>query len=274
MGKTDNVWENIKKTKLCKTLKAYWGSDDWIGLGLAAAGVFYYLFQEMLTNYPGWRVFYESIHAELIGIGVTVLILGNANQHMRIQQEKRSLILQMGSPDNTFAIEAVRLLRRRGWFFNGTLQEAYLHKANLKNSNLVDGDFEGAYMRSSNLEDAKLWKANLKRVNFTNAHLNRAELVGAYLERSDFSWANLEYSDLSRAILTQSDLSWANCKNARLINAVLVEADLHGARLQGADLTNANLEDSNLQGAKYNKDTLWPEGFDTQSAGCILVEDE
>ncbi len=34
-------------------------------------------------------------------------------QHPETQREKRRLILQMGSPDNAFAVEAVRALRLR-----------------------------------------------------------------------------------------------------------------------------------------------------------------
>ena len=75
-----------------------WVVDDWITLGISIAGLLYYLFRNLMVNCPGWLTFYENIHAELIGIGVTVLILGNVNQYIQIRQEKRRLILQMGSP--------------------------------------------------------------------------------------------------------------------------------------------------------------------------------
>ena len=49
-------------------------------------------------------------------------------------------------------------------------------------------------------------------------------------------------------------------------------ADLEGVDLQGADLSGANLRWADLREAKYNKDTRFPEGFDPEAEGVVLVE--
>jgi uncharacterized protein YjbI with pentapeptide repeats len=41
-----------------------------------------------------------------------------------------------------------------------------------------------------------------------------------------------------------------------------------------ADLRGADLRYANLHGATYNADTKWPEGFDPEAAGAVLVEDD
>jgi uncharacterized protein YjbI with pentapeptide repeats len=47
---------------------------------------------------------------------------------------------------------------------------------------------------------------------------------------------------------------------------------LHEATLRWADLSEANLSDANLSKAYYSAETKWPEGFDPEAAGAVLVE--
>ncbi len=235
MEKKKSAWEKFTNTKVIKTLKEYWGIDDWIALGIALVGVLYYWKNGPLPYHPGWHEFYEKIHVELIGIGITVLILGNANQAIRTKQEKRRLILQMGSPDNSFAREAVRQLRARGWLFDGTAKGVDLIVANL----------EGADLREAHLEGADLIEADLKRANLRFAYLEGALLLGTHMEEANLRFAHLE------------------------------GADLIEAHLEMADLREVMYDDKTIwTETKYNKDTQWPEGFDPEAAGCILVEDE
>jgi uncharacterized protein YjbI with pentapeptide repeats len=273
MTKPEEEKKSIKDTKFSRMLQDYWGVDDWIGLGLAAAGVFYYLFKGMLINYPGWHAFYDSIHAELIGIGVTVLILGNANQHMRIQQEKRRLILQMGSPDNAFAIEAVRQLRARGWLFDGTVNGAFLQKASL-----VGADLSKAVLINANLFQAHLERANIRRANLQKANLDWAQLKGA-----DLSLSKLNNSNIKGSNLVDTNLSYASLNRVNLSFSKLPGAQLYGAQIDNSILYSTDLskiyydENTTWIGSKYNigeNGTKWPNGFDPQAAGCILVEDE
>jgi uncharacterized protein YjbI with pentapeptide repeats len=267
MTKPEEEKKSIKDTKFSRMLQDYWGVDDWIGLGLAAAGVFYYLFKGMLINYPGWHTFYESIHAELIGIGVTVLILGNANQHMRIQQEKRRLILQMGSPDNSFAREAVRQLKfnKIKWLKDGSLNFINLSEADLSGAHLEKANLRKSNLRHTILNETNLWLANLNEAHMENAFLNDAKLRGANLNKATLIQAYLEGADISDAKLNDAELWKANLNGA----------DLRGAHLGGAVLRKIIFNSDTIwTGAKYTQNTQWPEGFDPEAAGCILVEDE
>ncbi len=75
------------------------------------------------------------------------------------------------------------------------------------------------------------------------------------------------------ADLSGLDLSSANLSEANLSGASLHWADLRGANLRWADLTGADLTGADLSDAKNNADTTWPEGFDPEAAGAVLVED-
>ena len=73
---------------------------------------------------PWLYEFHQAIKSELIGIGIAVILIDNANEIIRRNEEKKRLILQMGSPENAFAIEAARQLRARGWLFDGSISNA------------------------------------------------------------------------------------------------------------------------------------------------------
>ena len=134
----ENVEKEIKKLKkirkklfnrqiyeTIKIIKTYLGLDDAIAMLALALGFLFYLF-------PSSRGFYYDFHAELISIGITVLIIGNANQYMQIKADKCRLISQMGSPDNGFALEAARQLKQQGWTYDGSLMKANLESAHLE----------------------------------------------------------------------------------------------------------------------------------------------
>jgi len=106
--------------------------------------------------------FYANISTELISIAITILVIDALNERRAIRQEKKNLILQMSSPTNAIAREAVRILRMRGWLTDGTLRGANLLRANLRK----------AYLERADLQDVLFYKA---------------ELQGAYLQ-----WSNLK----------------------------------------------------------------------------------
>jgi uncharacterized protein YjbI with pentapeptide repeats len=54
--------------------------------------------------------------------------------------------------------------------------------------------------------------------------------------------------------------------------AYLNGANLSRANLSKADLLGANLTGADLRGARYDKDTIFPKGFDPEAAGMVLVE--
>ena len=72
----------------------------------------------------------------------------------------------------------------------------------------------------------------------------------------------------------QIDLYGADLAGALLEGADLAHANLADANLADANLNHANLRNANLHNAKYNTDTKWPEGFDPQAHGAILVVED
>ena len=146
---------------------------------------------------PDW---YTDLRSELIGIGASVLIIANAGEYISTLQEKKRLILQMGSPNNAFAIEAARQLASKGWFFDGSLGGA----------NLIEADLGGADLRGANLHGADLRNADLR-----GANLRGADLRGAYLRGADLRGADLRGADLRGADLIGANLRGANLEDAK-----------------------------------------------------------
>ncbi len=96
-------------------------------------------------------------------------------------QEKADLVLQMGSPNNAFAREAVRKLRARGWLQDGTICGADLSGANLQNANLKEANLRGVRLKKANLRGAVLTEVNLEAAWLTECRLEAANLFNANL---------------------------------------------------------------------------------------------
>jgi len=101
------------------------------------------------------------------------------------------------------------------------------------------------------------WRVSLSRLDLCDADLHGANLCAADLFYSDLCNANLR-----DAVLWDADLS-----NVDLSGADLYGADLHNKKLHTAYLTHAK-----LKGAKYDRGTIWPDGFDPDAHGCIKVD--
>jgi Pentapeptide repeats (8 copies) len=196
-----------------------------LGIG-AVIVLFGYVFSQEERNF---HVFVEQVYSnlgiELISIGITVLIIENLNRQISERDRKAELILQMGSPDNAFAVEAVRILRSKHW--------------------LTDGSLEGADLQHANLQGADLQQANLQGADFRFANLQGAKL----------SYADLRGADLVAANLQQAKLYYANLRGASLQNTKLQGADLMFAFLQGTDLSRALFDQNTI--LSYS-DRWWP----------------
>ena len=164
------------------------------------------------------RDFYANISAELTSIAITVLIIDAIYQKRDIEREKRDLMLQMGSPDNAFATEAVRRLRAQGWLEDGTLRHAYLCRADLR----------GVYLSKADLSKADLSEANLSGANLSEANLSNADLYWTNLSNVDLSGANLSKANLFRANLRGADLHRANLLEAKVAAKQLAHAKILG----------------------------------------------
>jgi uncharacterized protein YjbI with pentapeptide repeats len=205
--------------------------------------------------------FYSNASTELISIAFTVLIIDWLNHRSLDKYQKRSLILQMGSPDNVLAVEAVRQLCQNGWLIDGSLRGVNLKEANLEGADLEGANLQGAILCRANLQGAKLSKANLRHADLYEANLRKA-----VLEEADLEGTRLEEADLSEADFRGADLENANLRVANLQNAILREADLHdadlyeanleGSNLREADLHDADLYEANLQNANLRQANL------------------
>jgi len=94
------------RTRINKTTLSW---PDFIGALLFLIGLFGFI-PGPIPYIPWFSEFYQAIKSELIGIGIAVILIDNANEILRRSGEKKRLILQMGSPDNAFAREALRQL--------------------------------------------------------------------------------------------------------------------------------------------------------------------
>lgn len=282
-------WLEYDAPKWLKTVWSYIGLDDLIAVILLLLGILGYV-RGPIPYIPGWHEFYSDIKSELVGLGITVLILGNADQYIRTQMEKRRLILQMGSPDNAFAVEAARQLKARDWLYDGTISRVRLENANLsgvdlRSADLIMADFRHADLSGADLKYADLSEALLRNADLSGAYLTSTDLSGADLTDADLSKAVLAYADLSETDLLRADLNEAILEGADLRYAIIWYVDLSGADLRGADLSEAFLKNTDLSGAKYNeqrvfigflgiKPTQWPDGFDLAAAGAINVSEQ
>jgi uncharacterized protein YjbI with pentapeptide repeats len=99
-------------------------------------------------------------------------------------------------------------------------------------------DFRKFDLRNTDLRGAEFWDAHLEYADFVGAHLDRVQLWGAVLS------------------------------HAKLDNAHLAGANLRGAKLDGASLKNAD-----VTGAIFDRDTVWPDGFDPRGRGAVFIEE-
>jgi Pentapeptide repeats (8 copies) len=96
------------------------------------------------------------------------------------------------------------------------------------------------------------------KLDLRNTDLRGAELWDAHMEWTDFWGAHLDGAKLWGAVL----------RHAKLDHAHLAGANLRGARLEGA-----SLKGTDITGAVFDRDTVWPTGFDARGHGAVIIED-
>ncbi len=74
--------------------------------------------------------------------------------------------------------------------------------------------------------------------------------------------------------LIGADLEGLDLSGMELRGANLHRANLSGADLTAANLSNADLSNTILVGATYTTQTEWPEDFDPEAAGAVLVKEK
>lgn len=127
---------------------------------------------------------------------------------------------------------------------------------------LDNADLQGSNLQGVNLRETSLVKADLRNTNLQWVDLSELSLINVDLRDSNLQGANLWETSLVKA-----DLRNANLKGARFW-----KTDLYGADLRDTDLQEAKLSGANLQAATYDEYTIWPDGFDPEKAGAVLVD--
>jgi uncharacterized protein YjbI with pentapeptide repeats len=212
------------------------------------------------------RVSVEGDEARVIARARTLTVL------YQLDEVRKGLLLRFlyeselitGGEQTAAVVDLVGANLREIDLRGASLREAYLRAACLPEAKLPDAD----------LRDAYLHRANLNKADLSNAYLSEADLRNADLRYADLRWADLNGADLREAYLREADLREADLNRADLREAYLYGAKLLWANLSGADLSGANLSEANLSGAEYSDDTIWPDGFNPEEAGAMLVSEE
>ncbi len=124
-----------------------------------------------------------------------------------------------------------------------------------------------SHAKKLHLHGVKHWNKWRDKNPNIKPSLHSAELSGQVLID-----ANLSGADLSGANLSVCEMTNANLEGANLSDANLSFTGMSGVILTNANLSGANLQGTNLNKATYNKNTIWPDGFDIQTSGIILID--
>lgn len=202
--------------------------------------------------------FYTNISTELVSIFMTLFIIDRLLKKRSNEEEKRRLILQMGSPDNGFALEAVRQLKAEphNWLFDGTLRGKSFYKANL-----IEAELEDADMSETDLSYARL----------NGAILRKAKLQGSYfgetsLSNADLSSAKLQNSELVMAKLADTMLLGANLSNSVIMGTTFLNSNMSFTKLENVTISlqtsffGADLFRASFVGARLDETTILPDG--------------
>jgi len=165
--------------------------------------------------------FYANFSTELFSLAITILIVDKLYENRATAEEKKRLILQIGSPNNAFAIEAVRQLRVKGWLYDGSLRDSILSYANLEGADLSYADLQGATLNNVNLKSA-----SLHNCNFAECYLVAADFRGANIETVNFkkaklSSANFQHSIIHNVQFGEADMTFCNLMDVRVFANVL-----------------------------------------------------
>lgn len=160
--------------------------------------------------------------------------------------------------------------------YNSNLEGSYLgnlenlssnidfKNVNLKNANLKNVKFDGADMENTNFQGAILNGASFWNGNFKNSDFTSADMKNAIVSKANFEGANFSDADLSVIIFNNTILENANLTNANLEHCYFKNANLKGA----------NLKDAKFRETIYNRNTIFPDGFDPEKFGLLKAEEQ
>lgn len=208
--------------------------------------------------------FYANISAELVSIGITVLIVDKIYEARTEKQRKDQLIREMKSTDNGIALRAVEELRAHNWLTNGSLQRAWLMRANLQQANLCLANLKDVNLMEANLRAALLSSSNLERALLQDANLSFARITESNLEGTNLSGANLQAAALFGSNLSAADLSFTNLHGSTVVaksadgfwilelDAEEEQALLDQLFVRVLSLRGATMPDGDIYDGRYN----------------------
>ncbi|MGJ3239741.1 MAG: pentapeptide repeat-containing protein [Anaerolineae bacterium] len=153
-------------------------------------------------------------------------------------QSTEQLLKQLQTGSNGTALAVLEVLKERLAHRDGTLHDADLSGASLKQATLATAELEAINFSKATLEHIYLHNAQLNRAVFTQANLRYANLRGASIQNACFDHALLQQANFARA-----DLRGSSFQQADLQQANFWETTLIGVDFSGAILTNASLAD-------------------------------
>ena len=135
----------------------------------------------------------------------------------------------------------------------------FMHRAKLMNLSFNNASFVACNLRMSTMDDAEAIGVDFTSASLIGVNARRARLCKSIFHRTRLRLTHFEHADLSGA-----DLSGAE----------IYETHFEDCDLRGAIMLADNLDNAYFTGARFDKRSVWPEGFNPLEYGAILVEDE
>lgn len=192
---------------------------------------------------------YANFGVEFISIAISVIIIDRLNQRRLKANRLKNLKLQLASPSNDFALEALRQI--------STAHLGFLHNDFLVESKLSNANLSNAYLYGVNLKKSTMVKTILDSSNLTHARLHEAKLIDAKITNSDVCFAQFHNADLRWCNFSGSILQGSDFRGAWLIGTDFRGANLNGTFLRGANCINMAIFDETTtlpNGDKWNPD--------------------
>lgn len=268
-------------------------STKLIGLVVFSAIIFFAFF--LLSQKLSFSDLGLNLFTEIIGISITVFIIGGLRMIISEEELKQSLVRRSGSTSNETAKASIDELRKIGWLSRGILRGADLSEADLKKANLRGVDLTGADLTKADMQEAQLLEAILTEAildatNFTSADLTEVTfqqntkkhwLTGftrtrtpLHAQRAIYENATLERVDFSNV----GSLRQINFQGATLDGCIFKNCDLQGvvfreASVQDATFENVKMDGANLKGADFSRSKFKKVSLKKSSFGhCIFHE--
>jgi uncharacterized protein YjbI with pentapeptide repeats len=166
---------------------------------------------------------------------------------------RREIVRNLRSPNNETALQALELVRQRGWLQPDSRK---LAKRDLSGADLSGGSFDNAYLFKVIFRNARLIRTSWVECVLDLADFENVELLQANLRQAYCNYVNFRSANLGQASCIKGMFTGANFSAARLDEADFTGANLDGVTLTDANLTNTILDDASLATAEIATDLV------------------